>query len=283
LIDEVGFAKMKIKLDHYPNLQTGSLLPRDVWVWKPTGYEKDQDNHFPVIYMHDGQNLFFPERSYAKATWGVAEVITRLSCWGFIQPAIVVAIDNTENRFGDYLPTRLYETPEGQAYIENLKETTDIFTKNRFHADQYLELIVEKIKPMIDRIYRTSNNLEDNIIMGSSMGGLISLYALVEYPGIFGGAGCLSTHWPAVEAFILPYLRRNLPESGRHKIYFDHGTQDIDADYSHCQKLVDEILVDKGYFPGKDWVTHIAPSANHHEDAWRSRLHLPLRFLLGKH
>jgi predicted alpha/beta superfamily hydrolase len=118
--------------------------------------------------------------------------------------------------------------------------------------------------------------------MGSSMGGLISLYALVVYPEIFGGAGCLSTHWPAVETFIIPYLKSYFPKSGQHKIYFDHGTQGIDADYHRCQQFVDETMLEKGYTPGIDWITHIAPGATHHEDAWRSRLHLPLRFFLGK-
>jgi predicted alpha/beta superfamily hydrolase len=114
------------------------------------------------------------------------------------------------------------------------------------------------------------------------MGGLISLYALVEYPKIFGGVGCLSTHWPGVNGFIIPYLKSYLPASGQHKIYFDHGTQDLDSGYHPQQNLVDEVLLRKGYLFGKDWITHVAPGAIHHEDAWRARLHLPLRFFLGK-
>ncbi len=272
---------MSVKVDHYPNLQTEDLLPRDVWVWKPQVYDKDRDQHFPVIYMHDGQNLFFRERSFANSTWGVAEAITRLSVWGFIEPAIIVGIDNTQNRYGDYLPIKPYETPEGKAFIANLKEATDTFEETSFDADQYLRLIIETIKPIIDQNYRTSQTYKDTFTMGSSMGGLISLYALVEYPQIFGGAGCLSTHWPAVEDFIPPYLTTYLPTSGRHKIYFDHGTQDIDADYHPHQILVDQIMMEKGYTQGKDWITHVAPGAIHHEDAWRTRLHLPLRFFLG--
>jgi predicted alpha/beta superfamily hydrolase len=272
---------MKIELDHYPNLQAEDLLPRDVWVWKPHTYTTDQKQYFPVIYMHDGQNLFFRKRSYANATWGVAEAITRLSGWGFIQPAIVVGIDNTQNRYGDYLPTKPYETPEGNAFFANLKETTDIFEENNFVADQYLKLLVETIKPLIDKNYRTKPMLNDTFIMGSSMGGLISLYALVEYPKVFGGAGCLSTHWPAIEGLIIPYLKSNFPPSGQNKIYFDHGTQGLDVDYQPLQNLVDAVMKEKGYTPGKDWITHVAPAAIHHEDAWRARLHLPLRFFLG--
>lgn len=272
---------MIIEVDHYPNLQAEDLLPRDVWVWKPHTYATDQEHYFPVIYMHDGQNLFFQERSYANATWGVAEAITRLSGWGFIQPAIVVGIDNTQNRYGDYLPKKPFELHRGKAYFDYLMKTTTSNEDIQYVADQYLRLIVETIKPLIDKNYRTKPMLNDTFIMGSSMGGLISLYALVEYPEIFGGAGCLSTHWPAIDGFIIPYLKSYFPPSGQNKIYFDYGTQGLDADYQPQQNLVDAVMREKGYTPGKDWVTHVAPGAIHHEDTWRARLHLPLRFFLG--
>lgn len=274
---------MKIKLQHYPNLKIDALLPRDVWVWTPPGYQQKKKEIYPVIYMHDGQNLFDPEKSYTHVTWGVAEAISKLSHWGFIRPAIVVGIDNTPNRFGDYLPTDPFETPEGKALLASQKEEIDQLRKKiDFVADTYLNLIVDVIKPMVDRDFYTSEKLTDTIIMGSSNGGLISIYALIQYPHIFGGAACLSTNWPALGPALTPYLQDKLPPAGQHKIYFDHGTCEGDAVYAPYQKQVDEVMRQKGYTQGEDWITHIAPGARHNERAWRDRIHLPLRFFLDK-
>ena len=273
---------MKITLQHYPNQKIPGLLPRDVWVWTPPQYDLDPQGHFPVIYMHDGQNLFYPEKSYTNITWGVAEAITKLSGWGFIQPAIVVGIDNTENRMGDYLPTRPFETPEGVAFIAQLKEeSAEELEQFDFVADLYLKLIVEKIKPQVDANFRTLADRNHTLVMGSSMGGLISLYALVEYPQVFGKAGCFSTHWPILNQFIAPYLKENLPEAGDHRIYYDLGTAGYDAEYAELQGIVDDVMREKGYAHGEDWMTRLAPGADHHEHAWRSRIHVALRFLLA--
>ncbi|MFN2304248.1 MAG: alpha/beta hydrolase [Anaerolineales bacterium] len=274
---------MKINLTHYPNLQLKGLLPRDAWVWLPPQYHQNPDARFPVIYMHDGQNLFYPEKSYTDETWGVAETMTKLSQWGFIRPAIVVGIDNTANRTGDYMPIEPFETPEGRVFIAKLKQDSKKEYK-RFNwvADQYLQLMVEILKPRIDRDFRTQTRAEDTTVMGSSMGGLISLYALTQMPEVFGAAGCLSTHWPALGDFLIPYLIRRLPAAGKHKIYFDFGNQGLDASYPPYQKAVDVVMVNKGYKLGKNWLTHFAPGAEHHERAWRSRLHIALRFLLAR-
>jgi predicted alpha/beta superfamily hydrolase len=273
---------MMIPLKLYPAMKAGGLLPRDVWVWTPPAYDTQPHMRFPVIYMHDGQNLFFPEKSYTHITWGVVETITKLSAWGFIQPAIVVGIDNTENRFGDYLPLRPYETSQGQAFLESLtgaeKEELDQID---WVADQYLELLVAVIKPCVDQDFRTLPDFDHTFVMGSSMGGLISLYALVEYPQVFGGAGCLSTAWPAMQDFMLPYLQEKLLSSGEHKIYYDYGTEGLDAEYAPYQQSVDALMAEKGYLHGVDWLTRLYPGADHHELAWRSRLHIALRFLLG--
>ena len=273
---------MKIQFTSFQAIKLDGLPPRDVWVWTPPAYHTQPQSHFPVIYMHDGQNLFFPEKSYTGVTWGVAETITKLAGWGFIQPAIVVGIENTDNRLGDYLPTSPFESPQGKAVLASLtqaqKEELDKFD---FVADLYLKLLVEVIKPTVDREFRTLSGLRHTFVMGSSMGGLISLYALVEYPDIFGGAGCFSTHWPAVDRVILPYLHESLPRAGRHRLYFDHGSVGLDAAYAPCQAAVDAIGLEKGYLPGVDWLTRFAPGADHHERAWRARMHIALRFLLG--
>ena len=273
---------MVIKLTRYPATQVNGLLTRDVWVWTPPTYHARPGARFPVIYMHDGQNLFDPAKSYTHVTWGVAETITKLSGWGFIQPAIVVGIDNTENRFGDYLPNRPFEPPQGEAFLAGLtEEERKELEQVDFVADPYLELIVEVIKPRVDQDFRTLPDAAHTFVMGSSMGGLISLYALTEYPHVFGGAGCLSTAWPAMNGCMLPYLEEYLPLPGKHQFYYDLGTEGLDAEFGLDQGAVDALMQKKGYKHGRDWLTLCAPGADHHEQAWRSRLQRVLRFFLA--
>ncbi len=273
---------MNINLKRYPAVKIAGLLPRDVWVWTPPQYDESRAARFPVIYMHDGQNLFDKEKSYTGVTWGVAEAITKLSRWGFIRPAVVVGIDNTENRIGDYMPTRPYETPEGEAFLAALPEEAQAeLEKIDLVADRYLKLIVEKIKPRVERDFRVLMARGNTFVMGSSMGGLISMYALNEYPAVFGGAGCFSTHWPALDRMLVPYLKAHLPEAGAHKWYFDYGSEGLDAQYPPFQRQVDAVMQEKGYEHGRDWLTRFGAGAAHHERAWRSRLHVALRFFLG--
>ncbi|MBN2046252.1 MAG: alpha/beta hydrolase [Anaerolineaceae bacterium] len=272
---------MNLRLDRYPSMKFPNLLPRDVEVWLPPQYAEEPSHRFPVIYMHDGQNLFEPEKSYSGVTWGVAEAITRLSGEGLITPAIVVGIGNTTNRFGDYQPTRPFETPEGRAFREQ-EEIKDLESDNDFVADDYLKFIVDVVKPMIDETYRTQPEPEHTSVIGSSMGGLISLYAICEYPEVFSCAGCVSTHWPTVFPFILPYLEQYLPDPNSHKIYFDHGTVELDGEYPPFQRQVDELMRRKGYSEEVNWMTRVYEGAKHHETAWQARIHVPLEFFLGK-
>jgi predicted alpha/beta superfamily hydrolase len=121
------------------------------------------------------------------------------------------------------------------------------------------------------------------------MGGLISMYAICEYPNVFGGAACLSTHWPGtfkVEGNPIPdaffnYLSKNLPNPKSHKLYFDYGDQTLDALYPPLQKKADEVIKSKGY-TAKNWITKFFSGENHSEKAWNKRLDIPLLFLLKK-
>ena len=113
------------------------------------------------------------------------------------------------------------------------------------------------------------------------------MYAICEYPKVFGGAACLSTHWPGTftldnnpvpDAFIT-YLNKNLPNPKSHKIYFDCGDETLDKLYPEIQKKVDQLMVEKGYNED-NWITKYFPGENHSENAWSKRLHIPLGFLL---
>jgi predicted alpha/beta superfamily hydrolase len=118
--------------------------------------------------------------------------------------------------------------------------------------------------------------------MGSSMGGLISAYAMSEYPEIYGGAGCVSTHWPAGDGIVIDYLKAHLPDARTHRFYFDYGTETLDANYEPYQRKMDEVMRNAGYKEGKNWVTKKFVGAEHAERAWSQRVDVPLTFLLHK-
>lgn len=154
-------------------------------------------------------------------------------------------------------------------------------------ADAYLEFLVSRLKPAIDRRYPTLSDPANTVVMGSSMGGLISLYALSRHPDVFGGAGCLSTHWPGgfdagdstLSDALHDLFADILPAAGRHRLYFDYGNATLDALYPPLQRRVDALLGDKGY-GSADWTTRFFDGAEHSEQAWAARLDQPLRFLL---
>lgn len=270
---------MDITLESHRNINLPPLINRRIDVWVPPQYQDEPGKSFPVLYMHDGQNLF-QRRKFIKRTWGVAEHITELSLQGSIRPAIVVGLWHSSNRMGDYLPYKPIQSPQAQA------ELMEVSRKYHFKigeqlSDTYLRWIVEHVKPFIDKHYRTQSTSENTFMMGSSMGGLISLYAITEYPQVFGGAGCLSTHWPITSHYMMTYLWESLPTAGSHKIYFDHGTEGLDKDYGPFQERVDEIMQAKGYRENIDWMSRVFPGEDHNETAWAKRLDIPLRFLLG--
>jgi predicted alpha/beta superfamily hydrolase len=149
-------------------------------------------------------------------------------------------------------------------------------------SDAYLRFITTELKPFIDQTYRTKRERDDTFIMGSSMGALISLYAMNELPGIFGGAACLSPHWPAADGAMLDYLRRGVAKPDQHRLYFDHGTVALDSLYGPYQRQVDAIFRSRQYEDGERFTTRVFEGADHSERSWRRRLDAPLEFLLTR-
>ena len=266
------------RLDHHPDFPSQYVTPRNVDIWLPPGYRGAGANRFPVLYMHDGQNLFDPKTSFMGVDWGVDEAMFRLIGENRVRGAITVGIWNTAKRFEEYLPNKLFETSRETA--------TKIRIEAKYYdkplSDDYLRFIVEELKPFVDRNYQTMSGRSNTFMMGSSMGGLVSLYALCEYPEVFGGAGCLSTHWPAVDGILIGYLERALPKPGAHKVYFDYGTKTLDVSYEGYQRQVDDIMQATGYVKGRDWITQKFEGAEHSERSWRERVHIPLIFFFGK-
>jgi predicted alpha/beta superfamily hydrolase len=142
--------------------------------------------------------------------------------------------------------------------------------------------VVEELKQFIDSTYRTLTDRKNTFIMGSSMGGLISAYAMCEYPDVFGGAGCISTHWLAGDGIVIDYLKKHLPDPHSHKFYFDYGNETLDASYEPYQQKVDAVMKNAGYKEGKNWLTRKFVGAEHSERAWSKRVDVPLQFFLHK-
>jgi predicted alpha/beta superfamily hydrolase len=248
---------------------------RNVDVWLPPSYGKDKKKKYPVLYMHDGQNLFDPKISFGGVDWAVDETMTRLIEEKKIREAIVVGIWNTPKRVLEYMPQKAVAQTESVQFFDIKIPSKD------FISDNYLKFIVIELKPFIDSNYRTLTKRKDTFIMGSSMGGLISLYAISEYPNVFGGAGCVSTHFPAGNGIVIDYMKTNLPNPKIHKIYFDYGTATLDAQYEPYQLKADEVMKAKGYVRDKNWITKKFEGAEHSEKAWRKRVDIPLIFFLG--
>ncbi len=263
-----------LHIDHYVNFKSDYVASRNIEVMLPPGYIKEETKQYDVIYMHDGQNIFDAKTSYAGVAWQVDKAIVKLLEKAEIRPAIIVAIWNSPLRMNEYMPAQPLSLVREKADREGWD--------GELLSDNYLKFIVKELKPFIDSTYNASTKREHTFIMGSSMGALISLYALAEYPEVFGGAACISTHWPALNGVFMDYVNSNLPEPGNHKLYFDFGTETLDSLYEPYQLKVDNILTEKGYINEKHRITLKFEGADHSEESWQERVHIPLMFFLEK-
>lgn len=269
-------------LEHFPKFESQFVPARDVAVWLPEGYQTGDS--CDVLYMHDGQMLFDASTTWNRQEWRMDEVMDSLIKAGLIRPCIVVAIWNTRDRLNEYSPDKSWEYIAGV----NLMETKE----PEFKGDAYLQFIVNELKPFIDERYKPLTSREHTFMMGSSMGGLISLYALCEYPQVFGGVACLSTHLSmahlhkgidgeALPAAYLYYVAQRLPIANSGLIYMDRGTKDFDAEYGPYQVRLDDAIRSKGW-DEQHYVSLVFEGQGHNETCWSKRLHLPLQFMLSK-
>lgn len=279
------------KVQRFENFKSTLIDPRNVDVWLPDGYSDKEK--YAVLYMHDGQALYDAETTWNKQAWEVDQVAGKLIADGKTTKFIVVGIwNNGQKRHAEYFPQKPYESlTQTQrdtitSQLQKAGRNKEVFKP---YSDLYLQFLVTELKPFIDQNFSTKTDQKNTFVAGSSMGGLISMYAICEYPKIFGGAACLSTHWPGTfssannpipEAFT-NYLKTNLPNPKDHKIYFDYGDQTLDALYKPYQEKADEVMKSKG-FTSKNWKTKFFPGENHSEEAWAKRLNIPLLFLLQK-
>jgi enterochelin esterase-like enzyme len=256
--------------------------PRPVDVWLPAGYSPAK--RYRVLYMHDGQMLFDATQTWNKQAWHVDVTVQRLIDAGRIPDTLVVAVWNAGPlRHSEYFPQKFLPfvaEPVRTQFVEKALQ-------GRPRADAYLRFLVEELKPFIDSRYPTRPEREHTFVMGSSMGGLISIYAMNEYPQVFGGAAGLSTHWvgsgqpnAALPLAAFNYLRDHLADPATHRLYMDHGTTELDAIYAPYQAFVDELVRDRGYTAANS-LSRVFVGTGHNERAWAQRLEVPLLFLMG--
>ena len=269
-------------LERFPQFTSQYVPSRDVVVWLPEGYQTGDS--CDVLYMHDGNMLFDATTTWNRREWQVDEVTDSLIQAGLIRPCIVVGIYNTDDRLTEYFPAKTWQhVAEAGRKDADLKKLT---------ADAYLQFIVEELKPFIDQRYKPLTTREHTFMMGSSMGGLISLYALCEYPQVFGGVACLSSHLSMAH---LPngvdgepwatgfrnYVGQHLPEANGSLVYMDHGTEGFDADYGQYQEQLDSVIRAKGW-DAQHYMSLVFDGDDHNETCWGKRLNQPLQFLLSK-
>jgi len=245
------------KVCYHDSLTFKGLLPRDMIVWLPPGYDAEDDKHYPVLYMHDGQNLFDPATSSFGVDWGMDEVADSLINIGEIEPLIIVGINNTANRYSEY---------------SNSSDTGYV----------YMDFLVNKIKPMIDSTYKTLPDRKNTAVAGSSMGGLISFMLAWEYPEVFSKAACFSPAFK-YERFDFVSVVNKFSDTKKPIIfYIDNGGIGIEE---IIQPGIDEmisLLEAKGYVKEKDLFVVFDKEARHFESAWGSRVHVPLKLFFGK-
>lgn len=264
------------------------IMPRPVDVWLPENYS--DSNNYSVLYMHDGQMLFDSTSTWNKQEWQVDEWASKLMKTKKTRDFIVVAIHNIpELRWFDLFPEKASEDVEHKVLDSLRRMKSNSEKKIRLNGDNYLKFVIEELKPIIDSEFSVYTDRDHTFVMGSSMGGLMSMYAICEYPKIFAGAACLSTHWPGVTPVgdyplseaIFKYMETSLPDSSTHKIYFDYGTETLDAYYPKYAPKVDQILKGAGYSEA-NYKNLKFEGTDHSENSWNKRLDIPLTFLLGK-
>ena len=217
-------------------------------VYLPAGYNENTCRSFPVMYMHDGSNLFFPQEAFMGQDWGVQDKLTLLNGMNAIQQMIIVGVFSSD---------RMHE-----------------YTRPGY--EKYGRSVVEEIKPYVDAHFRTFSRAEATGVMGSSLGGVVSFYMGWQWPDVFGNVGCLSstfTHKDNLVDRVLHEERRDV------RFYLDSGWPGDNYEVGLAMAVA---LAERGYHYGHDFLYFAFPNAEHSEHDWGRRLHLPFQFFAGR-
>ena len=243
------------KVTYHRQVTGFGLEPRDLIVWLPPTYNESSLQRFPVLYMHDGQNIFDPSTSSFGPDWQIDETCDSMIRNKLMEPIIVVGIYNTGERMHEYTPNDT--------------------------SARYMQLVTETIKPLIDKEYRTLSDREHTFVGGSSAGGIISFVLCWEYPQVFSKAICMS---PAFKIGNIDYVKTVDAFTGAKKplfFYIDNGGIDLEA---ALQPGIDNMLHAlnlKGYQKDIDYYWQAFPEASHNEAAWAKRFPAAIQWIVN--
>jgi predicted alpha/beta superfamily hydrolase len=229
---------------------------RTLRIYLPPSYGSDTKRRYPVLYMHDGQNLFDPKTASYGTEWNIDEVADRLVRQGEMEEVIVVGIDNTSDRIAEYTPC--CDPKHGGGKL-----------------NAYADFVAKTVKPWIDRQYRTKPGREHTAVMGSSLGGLASIGIAQRYPQLFSMAGGVSSSFWWNDQDALKHPPRKLPV----KFYIDAGTVYDGLEDSEAFR---KAMLKNGYREGKDLLFLADEGGRHNEQSWAGRVHVALAWFFGR-
>jgi predicted alpha/beta superfamily hydrolase len=233
---------------------------RDLIVYLPPGYDEQPFTRLPVLYLHDGQNLFDRATAFGGQDWNVHGAADHMIGVGAVRPLIIVGIYNTgRSRIHEYTPTKAPKLGGGR-------------------ADRYGKFLIEEVMPFVQREYRVSADPRITGIGGSSLGGLVSLYFGLRMPGVFGRIAALSPSVWWHQRMIGRFAVAARPVEPRPVIWLDIGTNEGPRIVPQVEEFRD-ILVRKGWKPGKDLHYERIEGGEHNELAWSQRIGRVLEFL----
>lgn len=238
---------------YHKNFQGRSVLPRDIIVWLPPNYDSLNEKFYPVLYMHDGQNLFDPLTSPFGIDWQIDEVADSLINDKSIQEIMIVGIYNTPARGKEYNNTEL--------------------------GKDYINFIIEELKPFIDRTYKTLPDKWNTSIGGSSSGGLISFIMVWENSDVFSVAACVSPAFKTREIDYVAPVQNFIGAKKDIRIYIDIGGIGLEE---RLKPGIDEMvntLKEKGFVESDDLIYFKDSYAEHTESAWAKRVYRFLKFM----
>ena len=267
------------RLIEYERVEAAGLPPQRLTIWLPPGYDSS-DKRYPVLYMHDGHNLFDLKNSNFNKIWAADKAMLKVAAEQGIEPRIIVGVwAPGKDRFRQYLPRPAYD-----AAPPALKAKMDEMADGPVISDAYLAWLAGPLKAWVDASFRTRPGRADTAIAGSSMGGLMSCYAIAARPDVYGQAACVSSHWPAIGpdtvkgfnpdtlAVWTGFFDRTLGAPAGRRIWMDHGTGTLDAFYAPYQEPIDAEFAKLGWQRGSDFESRVYPGAEHEENAWAARL-----------
>ena len=233
--------------------------PRQVRVLLPPGYNENTLASYPLLLMHDGQNVFDDATATFGVAWKVQDAMISSMAAGKLTEIVIVAVDHGgAARIFEYTPwaDSSFDPPGGG-------------------GETLLKWLDSAVLPELDKRYRLSSEQVDRVIGGSSLGGLLSCYALLTRPATWGGAMCMSGSWWWKDKTFEQWAPSKLPSKPPVRIWLDAGT--VKDGLTEARSLRDKLLA-SGFKLGESIGFYEAQGANHSEGAWQARVHLPLRF-----